>query len=88
MITDQIMDAYREFMAGFIRQNGQTGLTIQMVEENLAWARQKIREEVLIAAYGVDMQRRITVETDKQIQRAIAEIPQAMRMANETRQPR
>ncbi len=88
LVTDQIMDAYREFMAGFIRQNGQTGLTIQMVEENLAWARQKIREEVLIAAYGVDMQRRITVETDKQIQRAIAEIPQAMRMANETRQPR
>ena len=88
LITEPIMEAYRAFMADFIRQNPQIGLTREVVEENLAWARQKIREEVLIAAYGVDLERRMTAETDPQIQRAVAEIPQATRMVEEMRKNR
>jgi carboxyl-terminal processing protease len=88
LITEPIMEAYRAFMSDFIRQNPQIGLTREIVEENLAWTRQKIREEVLIAAYGVDLERRMTAETDPQIQRAVAEIPQATRMVEEMRKNR
>ena len=66
------MKAYRAFMADFVAKNEDYGLTMKMVSENLEWSRKKIREEALIAAYGVDSQKRMTTELDPQLQRAIA----------------
>jgi carboxyl-terminal processing protease len=85
IITDEIMKAYRDFMSDFIAKNQDVGLTTAMVDENIAWERQKIREEALIAAYGVDTQRRMTIEQDVQLQRAIKEIPQSAQMAERAR---
>jgi carboxyl-terminal processing protease len=85
IITDEIMKAYREFMADFVSKNPETGLTMAMVEENIEWSRKKLREEVLIAAYGVDMQRRIMADEDLQLQRAIQEIPQSAQLAERAR---
>src|SRR5215475_11080244 len=68
-ITDQLMKAYREFMVDFLSKNQDTGVTIKTVDENFEWARQKIREEALIAAYGVDTQKRMTADIDTQLQR-------------------
>ena len=88
VINDQIMEAYRGFMANFIRQNGELGLTAAQVSENMTWAHKRIREEVLIAAYGVDTQRRIMAADDLQLQRAVAEIPQSSQMAERARRGR
>ena len=85
VITDQIMKAYREFMVDFLSKNQDTGATIKTVDENFEWARQKIREEVLSAAFGVDMQRRMTSELDPQLQRAIDEMPQSAQLADRAR---
>jgi hypothetical protein len=82
------MEAYRGFMANFIRQNGELGLTPAQVSENMTWAHKRIREEVLIAAYGVDTQRRIMAADDLQLQRAVAEIPQLSQMAERARRGR
>src|SRR5262249_34317862 len=49
VVTDAILRTYREFMAGFIEKNQDLDLTMKMVDENLDWARKKIREEALIA---------------------------------------
>lgn len=87
-VTDQIMVAYRAFMTDFIRQNGELGLTETTVSENMAWARKRIREETLIAAYGVDTQRRMMVGDDLQLQRAIQEMPQSAQMAEQARRRR
>jgi len=84
-ITAQIIAAYQDYMNQFIREHPGTGLTPEMVRDNLTWAQRRIREEVLIAAYGVDVQRRMTAENDPQLQRAIAELPQAARMVEEAR---
>ncbi|HKE06081.1 MAG TPA: S41 family peptidase [Blastocatellia bacterium] len=84
-INDQIMKAYREFMTDFLSKNPDTGVTIKTVDENFEWERQKIREEVLSAAYGVDMQRRMTTELDPQLQRAIDEMPQSASLADRAR---
>jgi len=85
VINDQIMKAYREFIIDFLAKNHDVNLTMKVVDENFEWARQKIREEALIAAYGVDMQRRMTAEMDTQLQRAFAEIPQSAQMAERAR---
>lgn len=85
IVNDEIMKVYREFMADFLAKNQDLGVTMKMVDENFDWARKKIREEALFAAYGVDTQKRMTVEADGQLQRAIAEMPQAAQLAERAR---
>ena len=85
VVNDQIMKAYRDFMVDFLAKNPEANLTMKAVDENFEWARQKIREEALIAAYGVDTQRRMMTDTDAQLQRSIAEIPQSAQLAERAR---
>jgi carboxyl-terminal processing protease len=84
-ITEQIVKSYREFMADFIAKNEGIGLTMRMVDENLEWSRRKLREEVLIAAYGIDTQKRMMMDYDAQILRSIFEIPQSAQLAERAR---
>jgi len=85
IVNDEVMKAYREFMADFLSKNQDLGVTMKMVDENFDWARKKIREEALFAAYGVDTQKRMTAEADGQLQRAITEMPQAAQLAERAR---
>ena len=85
VVNDQIMKAYRDFIVDFLAKSPDVNLTMKAVDENFEWARQKIREEVLIAAYGVDTQKRMMTEADAQLQRAIAEIPQSAQLADRAR---
>lgn len=85
VINEQIMKAYREFMSDFLKKNQDVNLTMKIVDGNFEWARQKIREEALIAAYGLDTQRRMMAEIDTQLQRAITEIPQSAQLAERAR---
>ncbi len=84
-ITDEIMKAYRAFMADFLAKNQETALTMKLVDEHFEWARKKIREEALTAAYGVDTQKRMMTDLDTQLQRAIAEMPQSAQLAERAR---
>lgn len=86
VVTDQIMKSYREFMKNFIEKNDDLGLTMAQVNEHFDWARRKIREEALISAYGVDVQRRIMRGNDPQLQKAIEALPQSARLAESARQ--
>ncbi|MDX2031408.1 MAG: S41 family peptidase [Blastocatellia bacterium] len=84
-IDDAVMRAYRDFMTDFVAKNPEVGLTMKNVEENLDWARRKIREEMLQAAYGIDMQRRIMADADGQLQRALTELPNSAQLAERAR---
>jgi carboxyl-terminal processing protease len=85
IVNDEIMKSYRQFMTDFVAKNEELGLTMKMVEDHHEWARKKIREEALTAAYGVDTQQRMTAEWDAQLQRAIAELPQSAQLAERAR---
>ena len=85
IVTDQVMKAYREFMDDFISKNQDFGLTMASVDENMEWSRNRIREEALVAAYGMDTQKRMMAEQDVQLQRAIQEIPQSAQLAERAR---
>src|SRR5690606_14704567 len=84
-ITDEIMAAYRQFMDDFISKNPETNLTKAFVEEQLPFARQKMREELLLAAYGSELAQRGTIDQDPQLQRAIQELPNAAQLAEKAR---
>ena len=88
MITDEILKAYREFMLGFIKAHPEYRLTQAMVDENLDFARKKIREEVLWGAYGSDTAARALNDLDPQLQRAVSELPRAAELAERARRGR
>ncbi|MDX2041507.1 MAG: S41 family peptidase [Acidobacteriota bacterium] len=85
VINDDILKAYRAFTEQFIAQNQDYGLTMKMVDEHLEWSRRKIREEVLMAAYGVDTQRRMIALEDVQLQKALAEMNNSAQLAEKAR---
>lgn len=88
MITDDTLKAYREYMYKFIVDNPKYGLTKQSVDDNLTWARKQIRYEILLAAYGRNIAQRAQVDLDAQLQRAIAELPNAAQLAEKARRTR
>ncbi len=85
VINDEILKAYREFMTGFIAKNPEYGVTMKMVDDHLEWSRNKIREEVLLAAYGVDTQKRMMAEEDLPLQRALGEINSSAQLAEKAK---
>ena len=88
LITDEILKAYREFMHRFVREHPEFRLTPAQVDDNLPWARLQIRKEVLEAAYGSDTAQRALADLDSQVQRAVAELPNAANLAERARAKR
>jgi carboxyl-terminal processing protease len=84
-ITDDVLKAYRSFLLEFSAKTPEAGLTRELVEQNLNFARAKLREEVLTAAYGVDTTRRMLILDDPQVQRGLAELPNAAQLAERAR---
>lgn len=84
-IGDDLLKAYKTFMADFIANNSEAGLTKELLDQSLSFARGKIREEVLMAAYGVDTMRRIQILDDPQVQRGLAELTNAAQLSEKAR---
>ncbi len=84
-VTDEVMKAYQLFMNDFVARVPEAALTREIVETNLPFARQKLREEIFAAAYGVDTARRLVILDDVQIQAALHELPNAAQLADKAR---
>ncbi len=84
-VTDDVMKAYQLFMNDFVARAPEAGLTRVIVETNLPFAKQKLREEIFVAAYGVDTARRLVILDDVQIQAALRELPNAAQLADKAR---
>lgn len=82
LITDETLQAYRTFAVKFYKENPEYRTTPAMIDENMVWARQQIRYEVLLAAYGADLAEQVMNDMDVQLQRAITEMPKAADLAN------
>jgi carboxyl-terminal processing protease len=88
LISDDVLKAYRDFMAKYIAAHPEIRLTPAMVDDNLVWARQQIRQEVLVAAYGTVTAQRALADLDLQLQRAITELPNAAQLAERAQRSR
>ncbi len=84
-ISDDLLKAYKTFMTEFSAKTPEAGLTKELVDQSLDFARAKIREEVLMAAYGQDTTRRMQILDDPQVQRGLTELPNAAQLAEKAR---
>jgi carboxyl-terminal processing protease len=81
LITDDVLKSFRQFATKFYKDNPDYGVTPAMIEENIVWLRARIRYEALTAAYGSDKADQGLADLDLQLQRAIAEMPNAAELA-------
>ncbi|MFZ4626868.1 MAG: S41 family peptidase [Blastocatellia bacterium] len=81
LVTDEVLKTYRGWMEKFYADQPDYGVTPAMIADHLIWARKQIRQEVLQAAYGSDRAQQGMAGLDLQLQRAIAEMPNAAELA-------
>jgi carboxyl-terminal processing protease len=81
-ISDDLLKRYRDYAVKFYKDNPDFGVTAAMIDDNLVWQRNRIRQEVLLAAYGSDRSQQGMAELDTQLQRAVSEMPKAAEIAS------
>jgi carboxyl-terminal processing protease len=81
IINDDLMKLYRDFAVRFYQTNPGYRVTEAMIDANMDWARNQIRREVLLAAYGSDRAEQGMASLDLQLQRAVSEMPKAADLA-------
>jgi carboxyl-terminal processing protease len=81
IINDDLLKRYRDYAVDFYKKNPEYYITTAMIDQNLDWQRNRIREEVLLAAYGSDRAEQGMAYLDLQLQRAISEMPKAADIA-------
>ncbi|HEY6399793.1 MAG TPA: S41 family peptidase [Blastocatellia bacterium] len=81
MVTDGVLDSFREFAKKFYKDKPGNGVTPAIIEDNIVWLRARIRYEVLSAAYGTDKADQGLADLDIQLQRALSEMPNAAELA-------
>ncbi len=81
LISDDLLKIYRDYAVEFYKENPAYEITTAMIDDNLAWQRNRIRQEVLLAAYGSDRAQQGMAHLDSQLQRAVSEMPKAADIA-------
>ena len=80
-ITDRVMEAFRNFV------RTQPDLQVQpaQLDEELEFAKLRLRQEIITAAFSNDAGARILLDSDAQVLRALEALPDAQRLADSTR---
>jgi carboxyl-terminal processing protease len=76
-ITDKVMEAFRDF----VKRDPEAGLTPAQLAREDAYARTRIRENLVNASYGGDAAIRYLLESDPQMLRALDLLPEAKTLA-------
>jgi carboxyl-terminal processing protease len=77
VVNDDLTKHYRDYAVNFYKANPSYSITTAMIDENLVWQRNRIRQELLLAAYGSDKSAQGMADLDTQLQRAVSEMPKA-----------
>ncbi len=83
-ITDKVLAEFKNFL----RDHRQFKLDDASVDKEAEYIKRQIRYEMVTAAYGVETAYQVLLESDLQMQRAVAEIPKARIMAEDMRRLR
>jgi carboxyl-terminal processing protease len=81
IINDDLLKRYRDYAVNFYKENPDYHITTAMIDQNLVWQRNQIRQEVLLAAYGSDRAQQGMADLDAQLKRAVSEMPKAADIA-------
>jgi carboxyl-terminal processing protease len=80
-VTDKVLEAFR----AFLRKDPTLGVQPSQVDEELDFARLRVRDEIITAAYSTDAGSRVLLESDPQVLRAVELLPDAKRLAESIR---
>jgi carboxyl-terminal processing protease len=88
VITEPLMKVFREQLAAYLKKHPEITIAPAALEEQMVWARNRIRYEVLLAAFGSDKAQQAMNDIDAQLQKAVAELPNAAALAERARRAR
>jgi len=74
--SDKLLEAFR----AFIVKNNSNGLTAENVNNQLDYAKTRLREEIATANYSTEAGQQVLLETDPQVLKAIESIPEARKL--------
>ncbi|MGZ8842935.1 MAG: S41 family peptidase [Pyrinomonadaceae bacterium] len=80
-VTDRVIEAFRNY----VRKDQARGLQPAQLEAEIDFAKLRLRQEIVTAAFGADAGQRIMLESDPQALRAINVLPDAKRLAESVR---
>jgi hypothetical protein len=80
-ITDRVVEAFRNFC----RTQPEFQVQPAQVDEELEFAKLRLRQEIVTAAFSQDAGARILLDSDAQILRALEALPDAKRLADAVR---
>jgi carboxyl-terminal processing protease len=79
-ITDRVVDAFRNF----VRTRPEFQVQPTQIDEELEFAKLRLRQEIITAAFSNDIGARVLLENDAQVLRALEALPDAKRLADTT----
>jgi carboxyl-terminal processing protease len=80
-ITDRVVDAFRNFC----RTQPDFQVQAAQIDEELEFAKLRLRQEIITAAFSSDAGARVLLDSDAQILRALDALPDAKRLADAAR---
>jgi carboxyl-terminal processing protease len=80
-VTDRVVDAFRNF----IRTQPQFQIQPAQIDEELEFAKLRLRQEIITAGFSNDAGARVLLDSDAQVLRALEAFPDAKRLADTTR---
>ena len=80
-ITDRVIEAFREFL----RAHPDFQVTTAQIDEDLEFAKLRLRQEIVTAGFSNDAGARVLLDNDAQIIRALEALPEAKRLAESTK---
>ena len=76
-VTDKVIEAFRDF----VKRDSEAGLSPAQVEREMDYARMRIRENLVNAAFGGDAATRLLLDSDPQLLRSLELFPEAKALA-------
>jgi len=83
-VDGNVLSAFKKFL----KDHQDLKADRQSVDRDSEFIKQQIRQELVTAAYGQETARAVTLETDVQMQKALAELPNARTLAEDSRRLR
>ncbi len=80
-ITDRVVEAFRNY----VRTRPENQLQIAQIDEELEFAKLRLRQEIITAAFSNDAGARVLLDSDVQVLRALEALPDAKRLADNAR---
>ncbi|HEY2962092.1 MAG TPA: S41 family peptidase [Pyrinomonadaceae bacterium] len=80
-VNDRVLDAFRNF----VRTQPANQLQPAQIDEELEFAKLRLRQEIITAAFSNDAGARVLLDSDVQVLRALEALPDAKRLADNAR---